>query len=184
MGAFLLALAPLLAGFTQPLKDWFGYKVEVAKADQELKLATLKVQAEQVIAQTQADTSQLASRLGATSQEFKQGTFYPLWAIVIFSVVFPSKAEVMWHNFALMPDWFQWLFLSLYSAIWGLPFVKGGYSIATDILQSRRDYKIDKIKAVNDAAFYKVLREKIFTKGLSNEQVDAITEALKARDGE
>lgn len=181
MFALLTALLPLLGGITQPLKDYFNYKQELQKKEQDYKLALLQSQVDMAKSQNIADSEDLKNRLSATSQAFKQGTFYPLWAIVLFSVLVPSKAELMWHNFGLMPDWFQWLFLSVYSAIWGLPIMKNGYGAITDLLQSRRDFKLQKetirTASINETKLADALRKTIFTKGMTQEQWDAIKQA-------
>lgn len=184
MGFFLSALIPLLAGITQPLKDYFAYKAQAATLGQQISLETIKAQSAQVVAEAQASSDDLGARLSATSRDFKQSTFWLLCVPVAFSILFPQKAEVMWHNFSLMPEWFQWLFLSVYSSIWGLPIVKNGYGAITELLQARRDFKIDKIKATNDAKFFEVIRQKVFKAGMTQVQVDAMEEALKARDNE
>lgn len=179
MGALLLAFAPLLAGITQPLKDWFGYKVEAVKAEQDLKLATIKAQADQVTAQLQSDASQLSVRLGSTSGDFKQNTFWLLCVPIGFSLLLPSKAEVMWHNFSLIPEFFQWLFLSVYSSIWGIPIAKSGYGAITDLLQSKREFAVQKIQVLNEAAVAASLRKTIFKQGMTQEQWDNILSAIK-----
>lgn len=183
---FLAALIPLLAGITSPIKGWFAFKSRAVQLEQEVKLATIKAQAEQVVAEARNESSQVKDRLGATSREFKQTTFWLLYAIVIFSIVLPSKAEVMWHNFALMPEWFQWLFMSVYSAIWGLPIVKGGYGAITDLLQQRgdkrRNFEIEKLKVFNQTKFFDSLRHTIFKKGLTEAQVEDFKQALMAGD--
>jgi len=176
---FLSLLLPILTGSLQGVKDWFSYKKETAKAEQDYKLAVLQAQAEQAKQQAMSDSTDLGNRLGATTQAFKQGSFYPLWGVILFSVCFPKQAEVMWHNFALIPDWFQWLFLSVYSAIWGLPIIKGGYGAITDLLQTRREYKIEKIKAFSEAKFFNSIKQSIFTKGVTQSQVEAFQKAIK-----
>lgn len=177
-------LAPILLqifGESGPIGQYLKIKAETAKATENYKLAVLQADTAKYTQQMISDTTDLSNRLQATSQSFKQGTFYPLWAIVLFSVFFPSKAEVMWHNFSLMPDWFQWLFLSVYSAIWGLPFVKGGYGAFTQLLSSRRDYKLEKAK-INREAFYASLRNapQFKGRGLDQSTVNMVDAALDA----
>lgn len=178
----LALLAPLLLqifGENGPIGQFLKIKSDTAKAEQNYKLEVLKAQTAQATQQLVSDTTDLNNRLQATTQTFKQGTFYPLWGLVLFSVLCPKKAVVMWHNFDLMPQWFQWLFLSVYSAIWGLPFVKGGYGAFTELLQGSRDYKLEKInrKAVADK-----LRSKWFPNGMNQQQVDDLDAAID--DGE
>lgn len=181
MGAFLLALMPLLGGLTQPLKDYFGYKQKIAVADQEFKLAALKAQSEAIIAQTTADTNQRAAYLGATTQGFRQGTFYFLVCPVILSIVLPSYAQIMWTNFESIPEWFRVLFVSVYSVIWGLPVAKeyigGMFASLGNAVSNRREYKLEKAR-INREAVFAGLRKGIFQKGMTQAQVDVISAAL------
>ncbi len=175
---FLTLLLPLLAGFTQPLKDYFSYKQQMTKAEQDYKLAVLQGQTEQAKQQMVSDTADLGNRLNSTSQSFKQTTFWLLYVPIIFTIMFPSQAKEMWGNFSLVPEYFQWLFLSVYSAIWGIPIVKGGYGAITDLLQQRRDYKLEVKKAqYNRKAVFDVLKT-LFPKGMDQEQVNLIDKAL------
>lgn len=177
---FLTALLPLLAGFTQPLKDWFSYKRDSAKAEQDYKLAVLQAQAQAAQQQAISDSDQLKSRLDATTQEFKQTTFWLLCVPVLFTMLFPTKAKIMWENFTLIPEWFQWLFMSVYSAIWGLPIVKGGYGAITDLLSARRDYKLEVQKTVyNRKAVFDTIKQ-MFPNGMNQTQVDLVDRALDA----
>lgn len=180
---FLIALLPILAGLTQPLKDWFAYKQESAKAEQDYKLAVLQTQAEQAKQQAISDSSDLGNRLSATTAGFKETTFWFLCVPIIFSVLFPSKAEVMWHNFSLVPEFFQWLFLSVYSSIWGIPIVKGGYGAITELLASNKQFKLDKetIKAngIDEKKLADELRRTLFTSGMTQPQWSAIKTAAE-----
>lgn len=188
MGALLLALVPLLTGITQPLKDWFGYKQKEAETKQQLALATLQAQAEQAKASMESDTAQLQSKLAATTSQFKEHTFYFLLIPLLFSILLPSKAAVMWHNFDVIPEWFRTLFGAVYLTIWGIPVAssyiggifKGMGNAVSTALADRREYKIDKIKAINENKLFDSLRKSVFTKGFTQDQVVAIQAAIKA----
>lgn len=177
MFAFLTALLPLLGGFTQPLKDWFTYKQETAKADQQYKLAILQSQTEQAKQQTISDSNDLANRLNSTTQQFKQTTFWMLCVPVLFTMLFPAKASTMWSNFNLMPQWFQWLFLAVYSSIWGIPVSKWAAGGLGSFLSGRREYKLNK------AAIYAQLKREGVFKG-TQEEVAKIERALDAGENE
>lgn len=180
MGALLLALAPLLSGITQPLKDWFAYKQQVAQKEQDYKLALLQSQVEAAKSESLAQSSDLKTRLEATTMSFKQSTFWLLFIPIGYSMIFPKQAEIMWHNFSLIPDYFQWLFLSVYSSIWGIPIVKGGYGAVTDLLQTKREYKLQKAAIDRKAVFSTLTKLNLFPKGFTQEQVDVIDKALDA----
>lgn len=171
------ALLSLFSGLIPSIKDYVSYKQQVQQKEQDYKLALLQSQVDMAKSQAIADSNDLKSRLDATSQDFKQETFWLLWIPVVFSVIFPLKAQVMWANFSIMPEWFQWLFLSVYSSIWGIPIVKGGYGAVTDLLSARRDFKLEK-ERINRQAVFDSLRHDIFTQGLNQQQVEAVDRAL------
>ena len=182
MTALLLALLPVLGGFTQPLKDWFATKQEIAKKEIDYKLAVLTAQTQQAVAEAESDTQQNRDRLQATSQGFKQSVYVWFALILTFSIVCPSYAETMWHNLSLVPVWFQNLFIGMTLVIWGINPVKNGaswlQSTWTESAQARREYKLERAK-INRETFYKSLREKLFVgKGIDQKTVDALEEAL------
>lgn len=179
----LLSLASGIFGVDGPIGQYLKIKSDTAKAEQSYKLELLKAQTAQMTQQMVSDTTDLSNRLQATTQTFKQGTFYPLWGLVLFSVLWPSRATEMWHNFGLIPEWFQWLFLSVYSAIWGLPFVKGGYGAFTELLQTRREYKLEKAK-LNRKVVFQDLISKWFPKGMNQQQVSELDSALDRGESE
>lgn len=181
---FLAALLPLLTGSLSGLKDWFQYKQQAAKATQDYQLAVLQAQAEQAKQQAISDSTDLANRLNSTTQQFKQITFWLLWFPVLFTMLFPDHAVALWNNYQLVPAEFRYLFQAVYCAIWGLPLLKGGWENLISARQDTRDYKIEKIKAYNDKAFYDIIKSKLFTHGLTEEQVSMFNQALKARDGD
>ena len=152
---FFTALLPLLGGFTQPIKDFFSYKAKEAEQLRLLKLAKIEAESKAVQAQTEFDTA----RLGATSREFKQHTFYFLTLPIIFSVIFPSSAHIMWDNFNLIPEWVRYLFTFVYSAIWGLPVAKDYFGLMLKSIgkavELRREFKLAKLEK---KTFYNFLR--------------------------
>jgi hypothetical protein len=178
MLAFLAALVPLISGFTQPLKDYFSFKQQVTQKEQEYKLAVLQSQIEITKSADIAASNDLKERLNSTSQNFKQNTFWFLCVPIVFTMIFPSKAGEMWHNFTLIPPMFQYIFQAVYCSIWGVPFIKNGYAGFTDLLQSRRDYKLEKAR-INRAETFKDLKNSgIFTG--SQQEVELIDKVLDA----
>lgn len=177
MGATILAL---LSGLIQPVKDYLSFKVAETAANRDLRLAQIAADKEAIISENQAAVSRLSSQLEATTKEFKQNTFWLMLVPLLIQLTFPDKAEAMWHNFNLMPEWYQWLILSVYSSIWGLPIVKGGYGAITNLLQARRDFVIQKIQTLNEEVLARELRKSIYKKGMTQEQWDAEVAAHKA----
>lgn len=179
MGAIVTILGTLFSTIGQPIRDYLNYKNAEVAANRELKLAQIQADKEAIISENQSASDDLSSRLSATTKDFKQNTFWLLCVPVGFSILFPSKAEVMWHNFSLIPEYFQWLFLSVYSSIWGIPVVKGGFGAITGLLQSRRDYNVQKIKVLNESVLAAELRKTIYKNGMSQEQWDSQLAAVK-----
>lgn len=181
MGA-ILALIPsllsLVGNFIPSLKDYANYKQQEMQYQQQYQLALLQAQTAQATAQIQADNADLTVRLGATSQSFKQITFWLVWGPVLYTMFFPSKAEVMWHNFNTIPEVFQWLYMGMYASIWGFPIARGGYGALTDLLSMRWDKKIEHA-AVNKKVVFDVLKSVGIFKG-SQSEVSAIDKAIDA----
>lgn len=159
MISIITALIPLLAGISQPLKDYFSYKAKEAEQLQQLELARIEAEKQAVISGNEAESVQMQARLSSTSREFKQSTFYLLVLPVVFSVFFPEAAAAMWENFKQIPEWFQILFVSVYSSIWGLPIAKeylgGMFRSIGNVMAARREYKLAQLDKKN---FYDILR--------------------------
>jgi len=187
MWAMLLPLISGILGENGPIGQYFKTKALQVQANEEYKLAALKAESERVVAESVADTTQRSNYLGATSQGFRQGTFYWVSAIILYSIVFPSKAEALWHNFGLIPEWVQYVYVAMLSVTWGLPIAKENIGLMfTSIgrgLEARRQYKIDKIQAkalLNEKALADNLRKSLFKKGMTEEQWNAILNAAKS----
>lgn len=174
---------PLLSGFfgeNGPIGQYFKTKAAQVQAEQDFKLALLKANTEAAIQASVADTTQRSNYLGATSQGFRQGTFYWMSAIIFYSILFPSKAEALWHNFGLIPQWVQYVYVAMLSVTWGLPIAKENiglmFSSIGKAIETRREYKLEKAR-IDRKAFFDGIR-KIFPKGMSQSQVDIIENAL------
>lgn len=188
MWALLIPLLTQIFGADGIITQYAKAKADIRQKEQDYRLAVLEGNIKQVTQQIESDSHDVKNRLDATSQGFKQSQWYFFGALIVLSVLFPSRAEIMWHNLSIVPDWVQNTFVAMTLVTWGINPVKNGINwfkdTASTALENRAARQVAKIKAANDVAFYKVLREKIFKQGLSQDQVDALTEALKARDGE
>jgi hypothetical protein len=178
------AIIPLLSGLfgeNGPLGQYFKSKAQQVQAAEEFKLAQLKSQTDCVLAQTAADTAQRSNYLNATSNGFRQGTFYWFSAIILYSIVFPDKAEVMWHNFSLIPEWVQMIYAAMLSVAWGLPVAKENIGLIFSSigrgLDARREFRLAKI---NREAVFNSLRNGMFPKGMDPNQVKIVDDALDA----
>lgn len=184
------ALIPLLSGIfgeNGPIGQYFKTKAAQVQAEQDYKLAVLKANTEAAIQESVADTTQRANYLGATSQGFRQGTFYWMSAIILYSIVFPSKADSLWHNFGLIPQWVQYVYVAMLSVTWGLPVAKENiglmFSSIGKGLEARREYKLEKAR-INHKTVIDAIRKAWFPKGMNQAQVDLIDNTLNVAGDE
>ena len=181
MWAMLIPLLSSIFGESGPIGQYLKNKAAQVQVEQEYKLAVLKANAEVAVQASIADTAQRANYLGATSQGFRQGTFYWMSAIILYSILFPGKAEALWHNFTIIPDWIQYGYLAMLYVTWGLPIAKENIGLMFSSigrgLSAHREYKLAKInrKAMMDAA-----RKELFPKGMNQAQVDALDRIVDA----
>lgn len=180
MGALLLALAPLLAGMTQPIKDYFASKAQLATLSQQIELAKIQAEKDAIVSNNDVQAKQTAAFLQATTLSFRQGTFYFLLVPMILSIVAPEYASAMWSRFEAIPQWFQILFVSVYSVIWGLPIAKdylgGMFSSLGRAVADRREYKLE-VKRIDMKKVFDSLRADM-KGGISQETVDMINRAV------
>jgi hypothetical protein len=179
MWSLLISAALQIFGENGPIGQYFKTKQKIEDAKNEVALARINADKELAVAQAVAESSQMASRLSATSQSFKQQTFWLLVVPVLLSICFPSKAELMWHNFGLMPEWFQTLFISVYCSIWAIPYADKGLGAVSSFIQSRREYKLEKYKINREAYFAK---KRAIKGSLTQEEVDTDNAVLDAME--
>jgi hypothetical protein len=181
---FLALLGPLLSGLLTPIQNYFSYKQELSKASQELKLAQIAADKEVIISGNKADTDQRSLYINSISQSFRQGTFYWFSAIILYSIIFPSKAQALWNNFELIPQWVQYIYMAMLSVTWGLPIAKENigllFSSIGTAVAGRREFKIQKLQVINEAKVAEKLRETIFKAGMTQSQWEAVQDAIKA----
>lgn len=179
-------LIPLLAGIfgeNGPIGQYFKTKAMQVQMAEEFRLAQLKATTERAIAEAAADTTQRSNYLGATTQGFRQGTFYWVSAIILYSIVFPSKAEALWHNFGLIPEWVQYIYIAMLSVTWGLPIAKENiglmFSSIGRAIETRREYKLERAR-INRKVVMDTIRAGLFPKGMDQAQVELFDRALDA----
>ncbi len=185
----LIPLLTSIFGESGPVGTYLKTKQQQIQAQEDYKLAALKANTDMVIQQTVSDTTQRANYLGATSQGFRQGTFYWMSAIILYSIIFPSRAADMWHNFDLIPQWVQYIYVAMLSVTWGLPIVKENIGLLFSSigrgLDARMERKVQKINALNDAKFFASIR-KSMGGGVDQKTVDMLNKAIaegEAQDG-
>lgn len=181
MFALLIPLiSSLISGAFQPIKDYFSYKSQTATLNQQLELAKITAEKDAIVSGNAAAMDMLRTRLNSTSSAFKQNTFWLLCIPLMLSILFPKVASTMWHNFDSIPHWFQWIFIAVYSSIWGLPIARGGYGTIVDLLNNKTERQVIKIKALNEKAMADSLRNSVFKNTLTQDQWNAIVDAAKA----
>ncbi len=180
---FLALLAPLFSGLMQPIKDYLNYKNQELSANRDLKLAQINADKEAIIAQTQSDTTQRANYLGATSTSFRQGTFYWMSAIILYSIVCPDQAEVLWHNFRIIPHWVVYIYVAMLSVTWGLPVAKENIGLMFSSigrgLAASREFKLAKAQ-INHKVVIDALKKAWFPKGMNQAEVNLVDTTLDA----
>jgi hypothetical protein len=183
MGAILTAIGAVLGSLATPIKDWFTYRTKAAQSRQDLELAKIEAEKQAIVSTNKARVELQRTHLDSVSKRFRQGTFYFLVTPVILTVLMPETAAIMWANFEQIPHWFRVLFVSVYSAIWGLPIIKSniaemfaGIGRAVD---KRRQFKI---RELDDKAFFDAVRPMFQGGRMSEEHVKILQEALKLRE--
>jgi hypothetical protein len=186
-----LALIPLLTqlfGESGPFGQYLKNKADQSQAQENYKLAVLKADTDAVISGNQATTDQTRDKLNATTQQFKQGTFYFLVLPIFLSVCPLTKdfAINMWHNFELIPDWYRTLFGAIYCTIWGIPlaagYIGGIFNGIGGVIQNSQNFRLEKAKALNEQVLASELRKTLFKNGMTQEQWDAILNATKTAE--
>lgn len=180
------ALIPLLSGIfgeNGPIGQYFKTKAAQVQATEDFRLAQLKASTEAAIQESISDTTQRSNYLGATTQGFRQGTFYWVSAIILYSIIFPSKAADLWNNFGLIPSWVQYIYVSMLSVTWGLPIAKENIGLMFSSIgrgiEAHRDFKLAKAQ-INHKTVIDAIRKAWFPKGMNKSQVDLIDTTLNA----
>lgn len=180
------ALIPLLSGIfgeNGPIGQYFKTKAAQVQADEDYRLELLKANTQKAIQDSVADTTQRSNYLGATSQSFRQGTFYWMSGIILYSIIRPSGAEALWHNFEMIPEWVRYIYLAMLSVTWGLPIAKENiglmFSSIGRAVEARRDYKLARAQ-INHKMVIDAIRKAWFPKGMNQAQVDLIDNTLNS----
>ena len=181
---FLALLSPLLSGIfgeNGPVGQYFKTKAAQVQAEQEYRLAVLKSNTDSVISGNQATTDQTRDKLNATTQQFKQSTFYLLLLPMAYSVILPAHAQVLWTNFESIPVWYRTLFGAVYCTIWGIPlaagYLGGIFSGIGGVIQNSQNFRLEKARINRDAVFAKVKSE-WYPKGMNQTEVNELNDAL------
>lgn len=181
MWALLIPLLTNIFGADGIITQYAKAKADIRQKEQDYKLAVLDGNIKQVTQQIISDSDDVKNRLEATGQGFKQSQWYFFGALIVFSVLFPSKAEVMWHNLNIVPDWVQNTFVAMTLVTWGINPVKNGISwfkdTASTALENRANRQVAKIEAINKTKFYESIRSSMGG-GIDQKTVDMLEKAI------
>lgn len=166
MGA-LLALLPVLSSLIERI---FPDKAEQDQAKIELQKALNEAEAKMAEAQKDVITT-----------EMSQGGFASQWRsylmIICIAIVGYNWILVSFLNAFLKPLGMPIDPVAVPTELWTLVTIGlGGY------LGKETVSNFSQAKYGNDKKFYDILRQKVFKSGMTQEQVDALQEALKERD--
>lgn len=168
---WLTALIPVLSTLIQRI---FPDKAEQDKALLEMQQALNEAQAKMVDAQKNVITT-----------EMNQKSFASNWRaylmMICIAIVGYNWIVVSLLNAFLRPLGFPIDAVAVPPELWTLVTVGLGGYLGRETIST---YSANKYGNVDDKKFYDILRQKVFTNGLSDQQVKDINAALKARDGE
>jgi len=180
-------LASLLSGLPGAIGSYFQKQRDLGMAEIDLKQAELDAKIEIAKVETTAELDIRTEELRATSSGFKQTVFWFFSSIVVYSILLPSHAQILWNNLGIVPEWFRTMYAAMVCAIWGIPiaskFVSNIFSGIGGAMSSSRDHEINKIHALNESILAEDLRKTIFKNGMSQTQWNAIVQAYNDANG-
>lgn len=185
MGAILAILLPWLAKIVPSAGEYFKQK-------QDLQLEQLRTQRE-IEASKQLLAGELAkaqmelnkAALNATGTYFKYFTFFMWFGPFMMGTVWPAKANEIFLNWAGMPNWYVQSCMLIMFTVWGIstsaPAVANIFSSLTSYMaerkEAKRTFELEKAK-INREAVFNTVRSKWFPKGMNQQQVADLDDAL------
>lgn len=133
---------------------YFDNKTQVELQKQQNILA-IEQEKSKLIAQgiiAQSDLGQ--EQIRATSAWFKQACFFLLLAPIIVTCYDPIWGNKVFASLDIVPEWYVAIVSTLYLASWGINSDK-----VASLIQSRRDYKLEKLR-INRQAYWDDRRKK------------------------
>lgn len=161
-------------------------KIFTSKSDRDqamLEMQRALNEANQELYKAQAVENEAKKEIITT--EISQGSWASNWRaylmMVCISIVAYNWIIVSLFNAVLSPLGCPIMAVPVPPELWTLVTVGLGGYIGKETIST---YSHNKYGPTNDKKFFDVLRSKIFKSGMTQEQVDALEQALKARDGE
>lgn len=182
MGSLLL-LMPI---FQTLIDRIFPDKEKAAQASIEMQKALNEAQAEMYKAQAVQDEAK--KDIITTEMNIGwAGNWRAYLMMVCISIVAYNWIVVSLLNAFLAPLGVPITAVAVPPELWTLVTVGLGGYIGKETMQTYTTGKVEKARienTPNDKKFYDIIRSKVFTSGMTQEQVDALQDALKARDGQ
>lgn len=113
-------LLSFASGLISPITQLIKNAGDRAQAAHDLKMAEINAQIESLKTTTQFDYQTLVAQLGATTSNFKDITLFLVMLPVVITCIWPEKGKAIFDNLALIPQYYQYLILSIYGTVWGI----------------------------------------------------------------
>lgn len=178
-------LLPVLSTLGGKLGEYFTQLNDLKKQELETQrqVEVAKQQMASEIAKAQLELNKTI--VSSTGAYFKYFTFFMWFGPFMVGVVWPAKSAEIFQNLTTMPEWYVQSCMLIMFTVWGIsvsaPVVGSIFSGLGRFMSERRDYKLEKARINRDAVFAKV-RSKWFPKGMNQQQVNDLDEAIT--DGE
>lgn len=174
MPIFIPFLISFLSSLPGKIGDYFKGQQDLKKAVLDNELA-MEVEKGKLIAQgiiTQGELGQ--AQLAATSSSFKQFIYTLMLSPVIINCFSPELGMRIFTSLDMVPEWYMGLIVTIGLAMWGISSDK-----LRDIIQSRRDYSLQKTNLrLNHKLFYDTLRS--VSGPIGQHEVDLYEKAINA----
>lgn len=176
-------LFSFLGSLPGTIGDYFKAKNEITKTklENELAIQRANIALASDVAKAQFELNKAI--VVSTTSAFKYVTFTVWFGPFVIGVLFPSWGSYIFNNLASMPEWYVSSVVTIMFTIWGIqigaPVVSGIFSNLGEFFQSRRAFKIEKAKVLNEQILAIELRKNLFKNGMTQEQWEAILNATK-----
>jgi hypothetical protein len=182
MGAILPLIFGILSKIPGQIGEYYAKKQELEKLKVETQ-SKIEHEKQQFAAEmAKADAERATESLKATGQYFKYAVFWMLSSPFISCLLnYPEYAEMVFKNLNALPEWYLIIYTGIIGVIYGIP-VPGSVmgNIWQGIKDSREKTREFKLQKLNAKAALDTMRKLVFTKGMTQQQVDAIKASWKA----
>lgn len=178
-------LLPFLSTLGGSIGAFFKQKndLEMAKIETDRQIEVAKQQMAADIARGQMDLNKTI--VMATGSKFKYFTFFMWFGPFIIGTISPSRGHDIFQNWAGMPDWYVQSCMLIMFTVWGIsvsaPVVSNIFTGLGQFMAGRkdakRDFELEKAK-INRQAVFDDLRKNLFPKGMDQQEVQIIDNAL------